>query len=96
MKNKEKTQMQLWLKSSSINRRYFAQEYSIAGFQELVCKLMKKHNLTNKDLADKINKTEQFINNVFDGTTHPTSRIMSDILFVMGYQLKFSCRKLHF
>lgn len=68
--------------------RLYQQECAILEVTELVCELMDEQDVSHKELADRLGETEDYIDQILDGTEEMTLRAVSDLLFVLGRSLE--------
>jgi len=70
------------------DQRLFTKEKTIMEITELICKAMDASGLNQAQLSKKMGQHRSSICKILDGTRNPTLKTISDILFVMGVELK--------
>jgi transcriptional regulator with XRE-family HTH domain len=62
------------------------QERAIFETTEMICKILEKDGVSRAELASRLGKTPGFISQLLDGTANMTTRTISDVFTVLGYE----------
>lgn len=74
--------------------RLLLQEELILDVTELICQIMNEQNVSRKELAKRINETEDYVTWFLDGNGCFNLRDVSDVFTALGYKLKVDVEKL--
>ena len=69
-------------------RRLFAQEQTIGELTELICREMKRQNISQTELGRRMGKTKGQVSQMLNGTRNLTLRSLSDMLLALGKSLE--------
>ena len=64
------------------------QERTILEITELICALMERDHFSRAELARRLKKSRGYVSQLLDGGTNMTARTISDVLTVLGYELR--------
>jgi transcriptional regulator with XRE-family HTH domain len=73
--------------------RLIAQEDLIMDVTEGFCKILEEEKLSRSKLAGLMGKTKGYISQLLGGKRNITLRVMSDIAYHLGYNVKIVFRK---
>lgn len=74
------------IRSTSKGQKSLRQESFILEVTEIICNLMKKHEVSSSDLAKIMQRSKGRINDILEGE-NLTLRTMSDIFDALGYKV---------
>ena len=72
------------------DKKLFQREGTVLEATEAISECKNRHNVSNEEIAEILDLTPETITRILDGDMDTTLRQISDILWVMGYQLKVS------
>ena len=67
------------------------QERAIVGVAELICQIMERQGVTQKELARRLQKLPSHISQILGGEGNLTLRTIADIFTALGQSLRFDC-----
>jgi len=68
-------------------KKFYFQEKLILEITELISELMLKKNVSEAELAKRLNVSEDYVGEILDGTSTMTIGTLSDIFTVLGSKL---------
>lgn len=71
----------------------FAQEELLMDVTESICEVLEKENINRKELARRMKRSKAYISQLLNGGRNLTLRTLADILFALGYKVRFEIIK---
>ena len=75
-------------------RRLLSVETLAAGASEVIARLMAEQNVSNADLARRLNKSRAWVTQLLSGKTNMTVRTLAEVMYTLDAEVKLHAQPL--